>query len=77
MAAHTLPVLYERYEDIVDDFICNLLGQIQNQYKKIDSGLLSRIPKGNLEVKKFEREFYYFPEKNNCFISFDKLVKSK
>ncbi|KAL5977326.1 hypothetical protein ACLOJK_021672 [Asimina triloba] len=54
VAAHTLPVLYERYEDQVDDFVYNLLGQFQNQYQKLDRGVLSKIPKGNLRRKKFE-----------------------
>jgi len=45
-------VLYERYEDQVDDFVYNLLGQLQNQYRKLDAGVLSKIPKGNLKSKK-------------------------
>ncbi|KAG9439623.1 hypothetical protein H6P81_019788 [Aristolochia fimbriata] len=53
VAAHTLPVLYERYEDQVDNFIYRLLGQLQNQYRKLDSGVLGRIPKGNIKFKKF------------------------
>lgn len=52
VAAHTLPVLYEKYEDQVDDFMYSLFGQIQSQYQKLDSGLLSKIPKGNLKSKK-------------------------
>lgn len=52
VAAHTLPVLYEKYEDQVDDFMYSLFGQIQSQYRKLDSGLLSKIPKGNLKSKK-------------------------
>ncbi|KAJ4976334.1 hypothetical protein NE237_001440 [Protea cynaroides] len=54
VAAHTLPVLYERYEDEVDNFIYNLLGQLRNQYSKLDAGVLSKIPKGNLKGKKSE-----------------------
>ncbi|RWR85791.1 reticulon-like protein B8 [Cinnamomum micranthum f. kanehirae] len=54
VAAHTLPVLYERYEDQVDSFVYNMLGQLQNQYKKLDKGVLSKIPKGNVRAKKFE-----------------------
>ncbi|XP_068654595.1 reticulon-like protein B8 isoform X2 [Aristolochia californica] len=53
VAAHTLPVFYERYEDQVDNFIYNLLGQFQNQYRKLDSSVLRRIPKGNIKLKKF------------------------
>lgn len=54
VSAHTLPVLYERYEDQIDDFLYNLLGQAQNQYRKLDESVLSRIPKGNLKGKKAE-----------------------
>ncbi|KAF8408712.1 hypothetical protein HHK36_004776 [Tetracentron sinense] len=46
VAAHTLPVLYERYEDQVDDFVYSLLGQLQHHYSKLDAGVLSKIPKG-------------------------------
>ncbi|XP_068657336.1 reticulon-like protein B8 [Aristolochia californica] len=52
VAAHTLPVFYEKYDDQVDNFIYNLLGQLQNQYRKLDSGVLRRIPKGNIKSKK-------------------------
>ncbi|PKU61714.1 Reticulon-like protein B8 [Dendrobium catenatum] len=54
VAVHTVPVLYEKYEDQVDDFIYNLLGQLQLQYRKLDKGVLSKIPKGNLKSKKNE-----------------------
>lgn len=48
VAAHTLPVLYERYEDEVDNFVLKVFGQIQNNYRKLDAGVL----KGKLKVKK-------------------------
>lgn len=35
VAAHTLPVLYEKYEDEVDGFVDNLLSQLQQHYQKI------------------------------------------
>ena len=54
VAAHTLPVLYERYEDEVDSFVYTVLEQIQHNYRKLDAGLLSKIPKGKLKGKKFE-----------------------
>ncbi|KAK4578042.1 hypothetical protein RGQ29_028250 [Quercus rubra] len=54
VAAHTLPVLYERYEDEVDSFVYTVLEQIQHNYQKLDAGLLSKIPKGKLKGKKFE-----------------------
>ncbi|KAB5568397.1 hypothetical protein DKX38_002190 [Salix brachista] len=54
VAAHTLPVLYERYEDEVDDFMYKAFGQLQNNYQKFDAGVLSKIPKGKLQGKKHE-----------------------
>ncbi|VAI37491.1 unnamed protein product [Triticum turgidum subsp. durum] len=44
VCAHTLPVLYEKYEDQVDDFLYSILGLLRDQYQKLDSGVLSRIP---------------------------------
>lgn len=52
VAAHTLPVLYERYEDQVDDFVYKVLEQLQIHYRKLDAGVLSKIPKGKLKGKK-------------------------
>ncbi|XP_004303903.1 PREDICTED: reticulon-like protein B8-like [Fragaria vesca subsp. vesca] len=54
VAAHTLPVLYERYGDQIDDFVYSVFGQLQNHYRKLDSSVLSRIPKGNLKAKKHD-----------------------
>ncbi|CAL5090591.1 unnamed protein product [Urochloa decumbens] len=42
VCAHTLPVLYEKYQDQVDDFLYNMLALVQNQYKKLDKGVLSK-----------------------------------
>uniref|UniRef100_A0A0E0KJR8 Reticulon-like protein n=1 Tax=Oryza punctata TaxID=4537 RepID=A0A0E0KJR8_ORYPU len=55
VSAHTLPVLYEKYEDQVDDFLYNVLGLLHDQYQKLDQGVLSKIPKGNMKFKKSER----------------------
>ncbi|KAK4343512.1 hypothetical protein RND71_036606 [Anisodus tanguticus] len=54
VSAHTLPVLYERYEDEVDGFVYNALNKLQGHYKKLDSGVLSRIPHGSFRGKKVE-----------------------
>ncbi|PIN17448.1 Reticulon [Handroanthus impetiginosus] len=54
VAAHTLPVLYERYEDQVDGFVYNVLEKFQQNYRKLDSGVLSRIPRGKFRGKKVE-----------------------
>ncbi|KAH6796039.1 hypothetical protein C2S51_037025 [Perilla frutescens var. frutescens] len=45
IAAHTLPIVYEKYEDQIDSFVYNLLGQVQHNYKKLDASVLSRIPR--------------------------------
>lgn len=54
VAAHTLPVLYERYADQVDSFVYQVLGLLQHNYRKLDAGVLSKIPKGKLNWKKHE-----------------------
>ncbi|KAJ1394764.1 Reticulon [Sesbania bispinosa] len=54
VAAHTLPILYERYEDEVDNFVYKALDQIQNNYRKLDASVLSKIPKGKLKGNKNE-----------------------
>ncbi|XP_078162971.1 reticulon family protein [Carex rostrata] len=54
VSAHTLPVLYEKYQDQVDDFLYQVLGLLRSQYQKIDQNVLSKIPKGNLKSKKAE-----------------------
>lgn len=52
VAAHTLPVVYEKYDDQIDNAVYNLLGKLQNNYSKLDASVLSRIPKATR--KKFE-----------------------
>jgi hypothetical protein len=44
-------VLYEKYEDQVDDFLYGILGLLRDQYQKLDSGVLSRIPKGSKKTE--------------------------
>lgn len=44
VAAHTLPILYEKYDVQVDGFVDNLLGKMQHHYKNIDARVLSRVP---------------------------------
>ncbi|ERM99266.1 hypothetical protein AMTRI_Chr02g254110 [Amborella trichopoda] len=44
VAAHTLPVLYEKYDDQVDGFVYKVLNQLQHGYKKFDSRVLTKIP---------------------------------
>ncbi|CAI9089898.1 OLC1v1024549C1 [Oldenlandia corymbosa var. corymbosa] len=52
VAAHTLPVLYERYEDQVDGFIYSVLRQLQGHYRKLDTGFLRKIPTRKFMGKK-------------------------
>ncbi|EOA31315.1 hypothetical protein CARUB_v10014488mg [Capsella rubella] len=52
VGAHTMPVLYERYEDEVDGFMDSLIMKFHSHYKKLDSGFLSRIPSGKFGLKK-------------------------
>ncbi|XP_047316478.1 reticulon-like protein B8 [Impatiens glandulifera] len=54
VAAHTFPVIYEKYDDQIDDFVYNALDHLRNNYKKLDTGVRSRIPKGQFKGKKHE-----------------------
>ncbi|KAJ4758975.1 Reticulon-like protein [Rhynchospora pubera] len=54
VCAHTLPVLYEKYQDQVDNFLAGVLGLLTSQYQKLDQSVLSKIPKGNLKSRKAE-----------------------
>ncbi|CAA7408938.1 unnamed protein product [Spirodela intermedia] len=54
VGAHTLPVLYEKYEDQVDDLAHNVFGHFRRHYRKLDEGILSKIPKAKLGSKKSE-----------------------
>ncbi|KAL2938884.1 Reticulon-like protein B8 [Bienertia sinuspersici] len=44
VAAHTLPVLYEKYDDQIDGFVENLLSRMTHHYKNIDARVLSKMP---------------------------------
>ncbi|XP_010251601.1 PREDICTED: reticulon-like protein B2 [Nelumbo nucifera] len=49
---HTVPVLYEKYEDQVDSFAEKAMAEIKKQYVIFDAKVLSKIPKGPLKDKK-------------------------
>ncbi|XP_030549674.1 reticulon-like protein B1 [Rhodamnia argentea] len=49
---HTVPVLYEKYEDKVDPFAEKATIEIKKQYAVFDEKVLSKIPKGPLKDKK-------------------------
>ncbi|CAM8944260.1 unnamed protein product [Rhodiola kirilowii] len=54
IAAHTLPVLYEKYDDKIDKFIYKFAGHLQKNYKKLDASLLCRIPTGRFRGRKYD-----------------------
>ncbi|XP_009603969.1 reticulon-like protein B1 [Nicotiana tomentosiformis] len=49
---HTVPVLYEKYEDKVDPLVEKAVKEIKKQYAVFDAKVLSKIPKGPLRDKK-------------------------
>lgn len=49
---HTVPVLYEKYEDRVDSFGEKALTEFKKQYAVFDAKVLSKIPRGPLKDKK-------------------------
>ncbi|XP_059634275.1 reticulon-like protein B1 [Cornus florida] len=49
---HTVPVLYEKYEDQVDHFAEKAKIEFMKQYAVFDAKVLSKIPRGPLKDKK-------------------------
>ncbi|KAM7491442.1 hypothetical protein LguiA_034363 [Lonicera macranthoides] len=49
---HTVPVLYEKYEDKVDAFAEKAMVEIKKQYAVFDEKVLRKIPRGPLKDKK-------------------------
>ncbi|EEF50599.1 reticulon-like protein B5 [Ricinus communis] len=49
---HTVPVLYEKYEDKVDPFAEKAMIEIKKQYAMFDAKVLSKIPVGALKAKR-------------------------
>jgi len=49
---HTVPVLYEKYEDQVDAFGEKAIIEFKKQYAVFDAKVLSKIPRGILKDKK-------------------------
>ncbi|GAB4858337.1 Reticulon-like protein B2 [Ancistrocladus abbreviatus] len=50
---HTVPVLYEKYEDQVDAFAEKASIALKKHYAVVDAKFLSKIPRGPLKDKKF------------------------
>ncbi|KAG2599932.1 reticulon-like protein B9 [Panicum virgatum] len=51
LCAHTLPALYQRYETEVDRLAARGSEDIKRFYKRIDSNLLNKIPRGPVKTK--------------------------
>lgn len=49
---HTVPLLYEKYEDQVDAFGEKAVLEIKRQYAVFDEKVLCKIPRGPLKDKK-------------------------
>lgn len=49
---HTVPVLYEKYEDKIDPLAEKAVIGIKKQYAVFDAKVLSKIPAGLLKGKK-------------------------
>lgn len=49
---HTLPVIYEKYEDQVDSFAEKAVAEFKKQYAVFDAKVLSKIPRRPLKDKK-------------------------
>ncbi|KAH7351728.1 hypothetical protein KP509_19G012300 [Ceratopteris richardii] len=51
IAAHTLPVLYEKNEDVIDNLARKSFDELRNQFSKLDTTILSKIPRGPVQKK--------------------------
>ena len=51
---HTVPVLYEKYEDKVDPFEEKVMTEVKKHYAKFHAKCLSKIPRGPLKEKKHQ-----------------------
>ncbi|KAK9068324.1 hypothetical protein SSX86_012435 [Deinandra increscens subsp. villosa] len=49
---HTIPVLYEKYENQIDAFAEKAMIEIKKQYAVFDAKVVSKIPRGPLKEKK-------------------------
>nr|GMD62311.1 reticulon-like protein B1 [Ipomoea batatas] len=49
---HTVPVIYEKYEDKIDPIAEKAMIEIKKQYAVFDAKVLSKIPRGPLKDKK-------------------------
>lgn len=49
---HTVPVVYEKYEDKIDPFAEKAVIEFKKQYALFDAKMLNKIPTGPLKGKK-------------------------
>jgi uncharacterized protein YeeX (DUF496 family) len=42
---HSVPILYHKYQDRVDDFAAKAHAELCKQYKVLDAKVLSKIPR--------------------------------
>jgi hypothetical protein len=49
---HTVPVLYEKYEDQIDSYGEKGWVEIKKQYAVFDANVLSKVPRGPAKDKK-------------------------
>ncbi|KAG2317658.1 hypothetical protein Bca4012_068572 [Brassica carinata] len=52
VSMQTLPVMYEMYEDDVDRVASKFMRKMRKLYRKVDSNVLSKIPRGTVKSKK-------------------------
>lgn len=50
----SVPLLYDKYQDLINDKLYTMHGTIQTQYRKLDSNLLRKIPLPKSKGKKME-----------------------
>ncbi|XP_057733842.1 reticulon-like protein B9 [Arachis stenosperma] len=48
----TLPIMYERYEEEINNLVGNVLVDLRKKYKQFEKRYLSKIPRGSVKEKK-------------------------
>jgi hypothetical protein len=51
---HTLPIVYETYEDQIESFARQGCDELHKQYKRIDEKVISKVTKSLPKFKKSE-----------------------
>lgn len=50
--AHTIPFIYDKYEDIIDHHVLRAGDEVQKHYNKFGAAVLSKIPRAPSNEKK-------------------------